>query len=99
MTREHHITVAFSINTNSAIIAVFMFPSPRHCEALYLCRLSFFQSLPISCSVKGGAIANDPALVEYDLAVLDVHHGSELVVEELVSATFDVFRESDPVTD
>ena len=34
-------------------------------------------------------VANNLAFIEYDLAVLDVDHGSELVVEELVSATFD----------
>jgi hypothetical protein len=34
-------------------------------------------------------VANNLAFIEYDLAGLDVDHGSELVVEELVSATLD----------
>ena len=49
--------------------------------------------------MQSGAVENNLALVEYDLALINVDHGSELVVEKLVSATFDVFRESDPVAD
>jgi hypothetical protein len=49
--------------------------------------------------MEGGAVSNNLALVEYDLALINADHGSQLVVEELVPAVFDVFRESDPVAD
>ena len=49
--------------------------------------------------MKSGVRANNLAFVEYDLAVLDVDHSPELVIEELLPAVFDVFRESDPVAD
>jgi hypothetical protein len=44
-------------------------------------------------------IANNLAFIEYDLARINVYHGPELVIEELLSTVFDVFRESDSVTD
>jgi hypothetical protein len=43
--------------------------------------------------MKTGAIASNLTSVEYDLVLIDADHGPELVIEELVSATFDVFRE------
>jgi Transposase IS66 family len=46
-----------------------------------------------------GPIANNLAFIEYDLAIINADHGPELVVEELLPAVFDVFRESDPVAD
>ena len=46
-----------------------------------------------------GAIANNLAFIEYDLALINADHGPELVIEELLTAVFDVFRESDPVAD
>ena len=49
--------------------------------------------------MEGGAVSNNLALVEYDLAIINGDHGPELVIEELVPAVFDVFRESDPVAD
>jgi hypothetical protein len=36
-------------------------------------------------------------LFEYDLALINADHGPKLVVQELLPAMFDVFRESDPV--
>jgi hypothetical protein len=47
--------------------------------------------------MKTGAFANNLALVEYDLALINADHGPELVIEELLPPVFDVFRESDPV--
>ncbi len=49
--------------------------------------------------MKSGAIANNLALNEYDVALVNADHGPQLVVEELVPAVFGVFRESDPVAD
>jgi len=49
--------------------------------------------------MQSGAIANDLAFIEYDLAIINADHGPELVIEELLTAVFDVFRESDPVAD
>jgi hypothetical protein len=49
--------------------------------------------------MQSGAIANDLAIIEYDLAIINADHGPELVVEELLPAVFDGFRESDPVAD
>ena len=47
--------------------------------------------------MKTAAIASNLTSVEYDLALIDADHGLELVIEELLPAVFDVFRESDPV--
>jgi hypothetical protein len=47
--------------------------------------------------VQRGPIANNLAFIEYDLALINADHGPQLVVEELVPAGFDVFREPDPV--
>ena len=49
--------------------------------------------------MQSGPIANNLAFIEYDLAIINADHGPELVIEELLSVTFDVFRESDPVAD
>jgi hypothetical protein len=49
--------------------------------------------------MQGGAIANNLARVEYDLAFINAEHCPQFVVEELVPAVFDVFREPDPVAD
>ena len=49
--------------------------------------------------MQSGASANNHAFVEYDLAIINADHGPELVIEELLTAVFDVFRESDPVAD
>src|ERR1700760_1302538 len=43
--------------------------------------------------------ANNLASIEYDLALINADYGPELVIEELLPAVFDVFRESDPVAD
>ena len=47
--------------------------------------------------MKTAAIASNLTSVEYDLALIDADHGPELLIEELLPAVFDVFRESDPV--
>ena len=44
-------------------------------------------------------IANNLAFIEYDLVIANVDHGPELVIEELLTVVFDVFRESDPIAD
>ena len=49
--------------------------------------------------MKTGAVANNLALVEYNFALINADHGPQLIVEELVPAVFDIFRESDPVAD
>ena len=49
--------------------------------------------------MQRGSIANNLAFIEYDLALINADHSPELVIEELLPAVFDVFRESDPVTD
>jgi hypothetical protein len=49
--------------------------------------------------MQGGAVANDLAFVEYDLAVIDIDHGTQLVVKKLAPVMFDVFREPDAVPD
>jgi hypothetical protein len=49
--------------------------------------------------MQSGASANNLAFIEYDLALIDADHGPELVIEELLPAVFEVFRESDPVAD
>ena len=49
--------------------------------------------------MQSGPIANNLAFIEYDLAIINADHGPELVIEELLPAVFDVFRESDPVAD
>jgi hypothetical protein len=50
-------------------------------------------------NMQGGAVANDLAFVEYDLAVIDIDHGTQLVVKKLAPVMFDVFREPDAVPD
>ena len=49
--------------------------------------------------MQSGAVANNLAFVEYDLALINADHGPQLVVQELLPAVFDVFREPDPVAD
>ena len=49
--------------------------------------------------MQSGPIANNLAFIEYDLAIINADHGPKLVIEELLPAVFDVFRESDPVAD
>jgi hypothetical protein len=49
--------------------------------------------------MQSGPSANNLAFIEYDLAIINADHGPELVIEELLPAVFDVFRESDPVAD
>jgi hypothetical protein len=46
--------------------------------------------------MKSDPIANNFAFIEHDLAIINADHGPELVIEELVPAVFDIFRESDP---
>src|SRR5271166_2273877 len=41
------------------------------------------QVTAIPWSMQGGAVANNLALLEYDLALIDADHGPQLVVEEL----------------
>jgi hypothetical protein len=47
--------------------------------------------------MQSGHIANSLAFIDYDFAIINTDHGPELVVNELLPAVFDVFRESDPV--
>jgi hypothetical protein len=47
--------------------------------------------------MQSGPSANNLAFIECDLAIINADRGPELVVEELLPAVFDVFRESDPV--
>src|SRR5262249_30909025 len=49
--------------------------------------------------MQSRAFANDLAFIEYDLALIDIDHGPQLVVEELPPPMFDVFRKPDPVAD
>jgi hypothetical protein len=49
--------------------------------------------------MQSGAVANDLAFVKYDLALINANHGPQLVVEDVLPALFDVFREPDPVAD
>src|ERR1700738_2252894 len=49
--------------------------------------------------MQSGPIANNLAFIEYDLAFINADHGPELVIEKLLPAVFDVFRQSDPVAD
>jgi hypothetical protein len=49
--------------------------------------------------MQSDAVANKLAFIESDCAVINADHSPELVVEELLPAVFDVFRESDPVAD
>jgi hypothetical protein len=49
--------------------------------------------------MQSGPIANNLAFIEYDLDIINADHGPELVIEELLTAVFDVSRESDPVAD
>jgi hypothetical protein len=61
-------------------------------------RIFLIPAIPWS-RCKGAPIANNRAFIEYDLAIISADHGSELVIEKLLAAVFDVFRESDPVAD
>jgi hypothetical protein len=47
--------------------------------------------------MQSGAVANNLAFIEYDFDFVDADHGPELVIEELLPAVFNFFRESDPV--
>src|SRR5271165_178013 len=49
--------------------------------------------------MQSGAIANNLASIEYDVAIINAEHGPQLVIEELLPVVSDVFRESDPVAD
>ena len=49
--------------------------------------------------MQSGPIANNLSFIEYDLPIINADHGPELVIEELLPAVFEVFRESDPVAD
>src|ERR1700675_3086661 len=49
--------------------------------------------------MQSGPNANDLAFIEYDLAFINADHGPELVIEELLPAVFDVFRDPNPVAD
>src|ERR1700746_1649052 len=49
--------------------------------------------------MQSGAIANNLAFIEYDLAIINADHGPELVIKKLLPAVFDVFRDPDPVAD
>jgi hypothetical protein len=49
--------------------------------------------------MQSGPGANNLAFIKYDLAIINADHGPELVIEELLAAAFDVFRESDPAAD
>ena len=49
--------------------------------------------------MQGGPSANNLAFIEYDPVIINADHDPELVIEELLPAVFDVFRESDPVAD
>jgi hypothetical protein len=43
--------------------------------------------------MQSGSSANNLASIEYDLAQINADHGPELVIEKLLPAVFDVFRE------
>jgi hypothetical protein len=47
--------------------------------------------LPPCSRCEAAPFANNFAFIEYDLAILNAHHGPELVIEELLSAGLDVF--------
>jgi hypothetical protein len=47
--------------------------------------------------MQSGTVANNLAFVEYDSALINTDHGPKLVVQEVLPAMFDVFREPDPV--
>ena len=49
--------------------------------------------------MQSGTVANNLAFIEYDLAFINADHGPKLVVQELLPAVFDVFREPDPIAD
>jgi len=49
--------------------------------------------------MQSSPVANNLAFVEDDLAIINADHGPQLVIEELLPAVFDIFRESDPVAD
>jgi hypothetical protein len=46
--------------------------------------------------MNSGAVANNLAFVEYDLALTDSDRCPQIIVEELLPAVFDVFHELDP---
>jgi hypothetical protein len=41
--------------------------------------------------MKTGAVANNLAFIEYDLAIINADHGPELVIDELLPVVFDIF--------
>jgi hypothetical protein len=43
--------------------------------------------------MQGGPSANNLAFIEYDLVSINADHGPDLVIEELLPAVFDVFRD------
>src|SRR5215469_10427998 len=47
--------------------------------------------------MQSGTVANNLAFVEYDPALINTDHGPKFVVQEVLPAMFDVFREPDPV--
>src|SRR5208282_4666025 len=47
--------------------------------------------------MQSGAVANNLAFIEYDLALINADHGPQLVIQELLPAVFDVFSEPNPV--
>src|ERR1700676_3890578 len=49
--------------------------------------------------MQSGPSENNLAFIEYDLALINADHAPGLVIEELLPAVFEVFRESDPVAD
>jgi hypothetical protein len=49
--------------------------------------------------MQSDAVANNPAFVENDFAVINANHGPKLVVQELLPAAFDIFGEPNPVAD
>ena len=42
--------------------------------------------------MQSGAGANNLAFVEYDLALINADHGSQLIVEKLLAVAFDVYN-------
>src|SRR5262249_12562551 len=49
--------------------------------------------------MQSRAVANNLAFVERDLAIINADYSPQLIVEELLFAVFDVFREPDPIAD
>src|SRR5260370_27513240 len=48
---------------------------------------------------KRGGVGNNLGFVEYNFFIINTDHWPQLVVEELLGAMFDVFREADPFAD